>query len=327
MLGVDLIPLEMLQTMLKWSRLFSATIISRILPLVPLSKFVEVFLPFGAKVCSLNEDLDLSYRPRLILADVNKESVWSSVKAHLNDLKHQYIGEKAFASGMDNGQIVCVNLLDDVWIFLTKTGFEGPLTDIYESCVSRFGDPKFKYESFPMSKWCKKMNYSNMEILVDRLRLPLINSGWFVAEGDIPNFFGAGTLKCSKIQTGITRVSCLDSLDRTNLTCSILAKYIIPYQVQSISRAASIQAPINGIDSDEVKDPVQAIRKALEDGNRDLTCLWADSGDNASLLYAGTGALKADVTRTGKRQIIAGSYADGTNALTRYYLNNVQYPN
>jgi hypothetical protein len=53
-----------------------------------------------------------------------------------------------------------------------------------------------------------------------------------------------------------------------------------------------------------------------------LTCLWADSGDSISLIYAGTGALKADVTRTGKRQFIQGSYADGMNALTRYYLNN-----
>jgi hypothetical protein len=66
-----------------------------------------------------------------------------------------------------------------------------------------------------------------------------------------------------------------------------------------------------------------ATRKGLEGAYSNLTCLWADAGDNVSLNYAGTGALKADVTRTGKRQIFQGSYADGTNALTRYYLNNV----
>jgi phosphatidylinositol 4-phosphatase len=50
--------------------------------------------------------------------------------------------------------------------------------------------------------------------------------------------------------------------------------------------------------------------------------LRADSGDAISLLYAGTRALKADVTRTGKRQWIKGSLDDGLNSLTRYYLNN-----
>jgi hypothetical protein len=144
------------------------------------------------------QDLDLSYRPRLVLADINKESVWAPVKTHFQDLKHQYIGERAFASGMDNGQVICVNLLDD-------TGFEGPLTEIYESAVRRFNDPKIRYESFPMNKWCKKMNFTNMEILVDRVRLPLINSGWFVAEGEVPSTYSKGNLRCSKIQTGAAR--------------------------------------------------------------------------------------------------------------------------
>ena len=38
-------------------------------------------------------------------------------------------------------------------------------------------------------------------------------------------------------------------------------------------------------------------------------------------MYAGTGALKADITRTGKRSL-TGLYNDGTNSLNRYYLNN-----
>ncbi len=228
-------------------------------------------------------------------------------------------GEKSFGSGMDNGINVCVNLLDD-------TGFEGPLTTIYEDTVKRFNDPKIRYESFPMNKWCKKMNYTNIEILVDRVRLPLVNSGWFVAEGEVPSLLSKGTLRVSKIQTGAARVSCLDSLDRTNLTCSIFARYMIPYQVQSISHGLpAVQVlPATGVSPNEVRDPVAATRKALEDGYTLLTNLWADSGDSISLMYAGTGALKADVTRTGKRQVIQGSYNDGLNSLTRYYLNNVR---
>lgn len=122
------------------------------------------------------------------------------------------------------------------------------------------------------------------------------------------------------------RVSCLDSLDRTNLTCSIFARHIVPYQVQSISGGLpAVQVlPATGVSPHEVRDPVAATRKALEDGYQNLVNLWADSGDSISLMYAGTGALKADVTRTGKRQVFQGSYNDGVNSLTRYYLNNVR---
>jgi hypothetical protein len=238
----------------------------------------------GSVPTKWGQDLDLSYRPRLVLADINNEQIWANIRNHYQDLKHQYIGERAFASGMDNGQVVCVNLLDD-------TGFEGPLTEIYESCVKRFADPKVKYESFPMNKWCKKMNFTNMEILVDRVRLPLVNSGWFVAEGDVPCFYSPGSMRVSKIQTGCARVSCLDSLDRTNLTCSIFARYVIPFQVQAISPGLpAVQVlPATGVSPSEVRDPVAATRKSLEDGYTPLTCLWADSGDSISLMYAGTG--------------------------------------
>jgi phosphatidylinositol 4-phosphatase len=272
----------------------------------------------GSVPTKWGQDLDLSYRPRLVLSDINNELIWANVRNHLQDLKHQYIGERAYASGMDNGQVICVNLLDDI-------GFEGPLTEIYETAVLRFADPKIKYESFPMNKWCKKMNFTNMEILVDRVRLPLINSGWFVAEGDVPCSYSQGSLRVSKLQTGVARVSCLDSLDRTNLTCSIFARYVIPYQIQAISPGLpAVQVlPATGVSPTEVRDPVSTTRKSLEESYNALTCLWADSGDSISLMYAGTGALKADVTRTGKRQFIQGSYADGMNALTRYYLNNV----
>ena len=51
----------------------------------------------------------------------------------------------------------------------------------------------------------------------------------------------------------------------------------------------------------------------------------ADSGDAISLLYAGTGALKSDVTRTGQRLFIKGPLNDGINSLSRYYLNNVTF--
>lgn len=40
-----------------------------------------------------------------------------------------------------------------------------------------------------------------------------------------------------------------------------------------------------------------------------------------SIQYSGTGALKTDFTRTGKRTKM-GLFRDGVNSLTRYYKNN-----
>lgn len=59
----------------------------------------------------------------------------------------------------------------------------------------------------------------------------------------------------------------------------------------------------------------------------DFECLfksvWADHADKISLQYSGTGALKTDFTRTGKRTY-NGMLRDLKNALLRYYKNNLR---
>ncbi|KAJ3118364.1 hypothetical protein HDU96_002206 [Phlyctochytrium bullatum] len=293
-----------------------------------ISAFVQIR---GSAPAVWGQELNLDYRPELLIADIGKPDIWGSIQKHYSDLRSQYIGEASVANGADFGCNVCVNLLDD-------KGFEKQLTRTYEETVKRFGDAKVQYEEFPVNKWCKKMNFRNMDILVDRMRDRLVNSGWLVGEGEVPvlnpEALLTGTpvpasnspssLRVHRIQTGLARVSCLDSLDRTNLTCSIFARYILPYQVASLAdpSAAGKARPIDGASADDVRDPVAGLRAALDPSFRTLTNLWADSGDAVSLLYAGTRALKADVTRTGKRQWIRGSLDDGLNSLTRYYLNN-----
>lgn len=49
--------------------------------------------------------------------------------------------------------------------------------------------------------------------------------------------------------------------------------------------------------------------------------IWANHGDDISLQYAGTGALKSGFTRTGVRTK-AGLLDDGVKSGVRYYLNN-----
>ncbi|KAK1321287.1 Phosphoinositide phosphatase SAC8 [Acorus calamus] len=51
--------------------------------------------------------------------------------------------------------------------------------------------------------------------------------------------------------------------------------------------------------------------------------VWVDHGDEISLEYSGTHALKRDLVRFG-RQTMSGLIKDGMSALSRYYLNNFQ---
>ncbi|KAI9331410.1 SacI homology domain-containing protein [Zopfochytrium polystomum] len=288
-----------------------------------ISSFVQIR---GSAPAIWGQELNLDYRPELLIVDINKPEVWHSIQTHYQDLKSQYIGEPTFDNDSDHGKVVCVNLLDD-------KGFEGSLTQTYSTTVSRFGDAKITYEEFPVNKWCKKMNFRNMDILLNRVRDRLINSQFFTAEGEVPSLTNPGHFKSistanmnvSHWQTGLARVSCLDSLDRTNLTCSIFARYMIPFQLDSLLNPAAAGSfkPVDSVAATDVHDPVAALRAALSERSvRTLTNLWADSGDAISLLYAGTRALKSDVTRTGKRQWLKGSIDDGLNSLTRYYLNN-----
>ncbi|KAJ0040725.1 hypothetical protein Pint_28700 [Pistacia integerrima] len=52
-----------------------------------------------------------------------------------------------------------------------------------------------------------------------------------------------------------------------------------------------------------------------------LSLVWANHGDDISIQYSGTPALKGDFVRCGKRTM-QGIVKDGWNALSRYYLNN-----
>ena len=96
----------------------------------------------------------------------------------------------------------------------------------------------------------------------------------------------------------------MDSLDRTNVVQSMLARRILQKQLLRM-RIISL--------TERVQDKVE-----LE---KTFKTVWADNADNCSLQYAGTGALKTDFTRTGKRTFL-GPLKDGINSATRYYYNN-----
>ena len=94
-------------------------------------------------------------------------------------------------------------------------------------------------------------------------------------------------------------------LDRTNVVQSMLAKRSLQ---QTLIKLGIMT---NGQTLESVGSGMLYLFKGV----------WADNADLVSVQYSGTGALKTDFTRTGKRTK-QGLMKDGMNSLTRYYKNN-----
>lgn len=107
-------------------------------------------------------------------------------------------------------------------------------------------------------------------------------------------------------QRGVMRINCVDSLDRTNVVQTILARKVLRQQLLD----ASV------LHSSEYLEDYPALDSTLRN-------VWADHADVCSTQYAGTPALKSDFTRTGQRRL-AGILADGLNSMLRYFKNNFE---
>ncbi|KAL0478754.1 phosphatidylinositide phosphatase [Acrasis kona] len=187
-------------------------------------------------------------------------------------------------------KVVIVNLIN-------STGSEGKLADAFLNQHNEFKNNNVTFINFDFHKVTKRVGYgAGIDQLIAQVQNNMDQSGYFHV-----NF---KTRQVIKTQNGILRVNCIDCLDRTNVCESSFARVLLQKALQDIgliSNTAKVSQIVN-----------------LEYTFKNT---WADNGDAMSNLYAGTGALKADFTRTGKRSIL-GVLNDGYNSATRYYLNN-----
>eukprot|EP01038_Epipyxis_sp_PR26KG_P008932 gene8932-12046_t len=116
------------------------------------------------------------------------------------------------------------------------------------------------------------------------------------------------------LQSRIIRTNCVDCLDRTNVVQTQIARWALIQQLQQLQSVEKIS---------KSNDKLLNETDALPDLNVETLFrkLWAKNGDMLSMLYAGTRALKRDVTITGKRTR-KGFMADGINSIKRYFINN-----
>lgn len=162
---------------------------------------------------------------------------------------------------------------------------------------------RLHYVYFDYHTETKGMRMDKAYALTEKLHEELTAQSYFRGV-DMPANID-GKVDARSLQTSVMRTNCMDCLDRTNVVQSIFGRYTLNRIFEDLGlmpRGAQFR--------DE--DP------AFEFLFRNI---WADNADVVSNSYSGTGAMKTDVTRTGKRTKL-GALQDGRIGVTRYFLNN-----
>ena len=161
---------------------------------------------------------------------------------------------------------------------------------------------RLHYIYFDFHNETKGLRWHRAQILLDQLKPALTQGGYFRAV-DMPGDT-QGQVEVRYQQSAVVRTNCMDCLDRTNVVQTMLAWWALTRQLTDVG----VLPPGQSADDD----------RAFQILFRNI---WADNADVVSKSYSGTGALKTDFTRTGRRTR-AGMLQDLNNSVTRYVKNN-----
>ncbi|KAM9824281.1 phosphatidylinositol-3-phosphatase SAC1-A [Neosynchiropus ocellatus] len=209
--------------------------------------------------------------------------VISSATSHMDGFQRHFDSQL-----LTYGKQTLLNLVN-------QKGSELPLEEAFAKMVSNMNNDKINYIAFDFHKECSHMRWDRLQKLVDAVSVTQDEYGYFMvnAEDDV-------VLQ----QRGVFRSNCMDCLDRTNVIQSMLARRSLQSQLKRLG-------VLNVGQQIEEQTDFETIYKNA----------WADNANACAVQYAGTGALKTDFTRTGKRTHW-GLLMDGFNSMIRYYKNN-----
>ncbi|KAF6157805.1 hypothetical protein GIB67_038273 [Kingdonia uniflora] len=243
--------------------------------IVQVNGFTASFVQVRGSIPLLWEQIvDLTYKPKFQI--VNLEEAPRIVERHFVDLRKRY------------GSVLAVDLVN-------KHGSEGRLSEKYANAMQHVVGDDVRYIHFDFHQICGHIQFERLSILYDQMSEFLKKNGYFLLNS-----------KGEKVeeQFGVVRTNCIDCLDRTNVTQSMVGRKILETQLHHIGVFAA--------------DETISTHRHFDEKYK---ILWANHGDEISIQYSGTPALKGDFVRCGKRTI-QGIMNDGWNALSRYYLNN-----
>ncbi|XP_058075031.1 phosphoinositide phosphatase SAC8 isoform X5 [Magnolia sinica] len=236
--------------------------------------------------------VDLSYKPQLKI--INHEETPKVVERHFHDLTQRY------------GEIMAVDLTD-------KHGDEGQLSSAYAAEMQNL--PHVRYVSFDFHHCCRNANFDNLNLLYDQISDDIKKQGYFLINSEREILLE---------QKGVVRVNCIDCLDRTNVTQVHMDYCILDLRVKHVTLLSQSDLGRKSLNTQlqrmEAFSPSESI-SSHPDIDEKFKILWVEQGDEISLEYSGTHALKGDLVRYG-RQTVSGLIKDGMSALSRYYLNN-----
>lgn len=220
------------------------------------------------------QTVDLTYKPPFQIVEPHEGP--RVAQRHFLDLAKRY------------NSIVAVDLVN-------KHGGEGRLSERFAHAMQDIANDNIRYVHFDFHAICGHIHFERLSLLYDQIVDFLESHRYFLLD-----------VKGEKLkeQTGVVRTNCIDCLDRTNVTQSMIGRKILERQLNQI-----------GIFGDDDAISAYSFFDAC------FKNMWANHGDDISIQYSGTPALKGDFVRCGKRTTL-GIAKDGINALVRYYLNN-----
>jgi hypothetical protein len=230
----------------------------------------------------------MRYDPAVFLDDRQKST--DSCMLHIQDIVDKY------QLNSSNSNLILINLIDHKKD-QGKLGTE--FKEVIDVVKTKFFPLHLYYCWFDFHHETKqKGKWNNLSKLVLQLDELFRAQKYFcrTASGEITSW-----------QTGIIRTNCMDNLDRTNVVQCLFARRSLIFQIQKEKTLDLAEKHI----MDTPWKNFEAIFKGM----------WTNNANAMSLGYAGTGALKVDFTKTGKRTF-KGMFNDGVNSCMRYYINN-----
>jgi len=235
------------------------------------------------------------YKPRPTLTASRDASV-DAAATHFKQLNETY-----------SAPICCVNLVDHKGGELVLAQEYAAVVDALKKRDAALFD--IHYTAFDFHKECKGGRTDKLNNLLADLIADVDAESYCSCVLRDGHALNAEPVNVGSSQKGIFRTNCVDNLDRTNVVQSMIAKHVLKAQLRSEHLLGYLP---DGIDGDSLgSEELEFIYKNL----------WADNADAVSTQYSGTGALKTDITRTGKRTM-RGLANDGINSCMRYVKNN-----
>lgn len=242
---------------------------------VQMNGFMASFVQVRGSIPFLWEQtVDLTYKPKFEI--LRAEEAPRVVERHFLDLRKKY------------GNVLAVDLVN-------KHGGEGRLCENFGNAMQNVTSDDVRYLHFDFHRICGNVHFERLSILYEQIEDFLEKNGYLLLNEKGEKM---------KEQHGVVRTNCIDCLDRTNVTQSMIGRNMLEVQLRRIGIFGAEETISNHPNFDE-----------------NFKILWANHGDDISLQYSGTPALKGDFVRCGQRTM-QGILNDGWNALARYYLNN-----